>query len=342
MNMAFDFEALGKSLAKATGANADPSQVPCWLDTGFAPLNFAISNDYNKGLPGGRIIEIYGPPSCGKTALSNNVMISAQEMGGIAMFHDHERAFYTDLAKKLGLDKYVESVRHIRSAGLEIEKPIVCVFDSLASMIPQAQLAKDMSKQGMHDKLALAAATSPTFRVLASIAEEFNVCTVFLNQIRQKPGVMFGDSTTTPGGNAPEFYASVRISLFAKKLYANSVKDKDAAASTDFTPIGQEVVARLTKNKVNRPFLKAKWNFLFKPDGSGYFDAIGSTLDFMVDKKVIDRSGAWIMWSDGKKYQRSGLIKKIVEEGGDSVLRKMLTDSGVECELEEPVEEVME
>jgi len=321
----FDFSKLAAALTKAVGPNDETATVSQFLDTGFAPLNFAVSNAYNGGLPSGRIIEIFGPPSCGKTALLTNVMISAQKMGGVVAFNDHERAFSLSLAKNLGLDDspgrwvykkprtyedsldtYVQLVRTIRNNGLPLEVPIVAGFDSLASMIPRSQLEKDLAKQGMHDQTALARATSPTFRVLASIAEEFNVCTIFLNQIRTKLGVMFGDPTTTPGGNAPEFYASMRIQLGASRL---TVGD-DGAKQV----IGQEVTARVVKNKVSRPFLKAKWRFMFRQDGSGYFDATGSTLDFMVEKGLVPKDGKFIEW-DGKKYYRSQLIQKLEAEG---------------------------
>lgn len=341
--MTFDFTKLADALVKAIGDNDESATVTKWLDTGFAPLNFAISHDYNGGLPCGRIVEIFGPPSAGKTALATQAMVSAQKQGGVACFHDHERAFYLSLGKKLGLDDspgrwiykkprtfedsldlFVKTVRSIREAGLPLEAPICYVFDSLASMIPKSQLEKDLAKQGMHDQTALARATSPTFRVLSSIAEEYNVCIIFLNQLRQKIGVMFGNPDTTPGGNAPEFYASVRIQLGASRLTVGDGEEKQT--------IGQAVTARVVKNKTSRPFLKAKWQFLYREDGSGYFDNIGSTLDFMVEKGVLQKEKRSIIWTDGNTYSRSRLIKMLEETGGVQELRNILTASGVEVE----------
>lgn len=341
--MSFDFTKLAERLSKAIGDNDESAAVTQWLDCGFSPLNFAMSHRYDGGFPCGRIIEVFGPSSAGKTALATQGMISAQKKGGVACFHDHERAFYLHLAKKLGLDDspgrwiykkprtfedsldlFVKTVREIRDAGLPLNAPICYAFDSLASMIPKSQLDKEMSKQGMHDQTALARATSVTFKVVASIAEEFNVCVIFLNQIRQKPGVMFGDPTTTPGGNAPEFYASVRIQLGASRL---SVGEGEAKRV-----IGQEVSARVVKNKTSRPFLKAKWHFLYKEDGSGYFDNIGSTLDFMVEKGILAKEKKSIVWSDGNTYSRSKLVKMLSDGEGVEALQKILTDSGVEPE----------
>lgn len=346
--MTFDFASLAKSLEKAVGGNHDPSTVTQFVNTGFAPLNAAVSGKYDGGLPVGRIIEIFGPESSGKTAIATNCMINAQRAGGMAIFHDHERSFSDKLGAKLGLDltpgpwrfrkprtledsfdDFIETVEITRKAGLPMDCPIVTVFDSLASMVPASMLDKKLRKLSMADTTAQARSSSNTFKVIAQVAEEYNVCLIFLNQIRTAPGVLYGDPTTTPGGKAPKFYASVRIQLGASHIREGGEDDKTGLI------IGQNVTARVVKNKINRPYLKASWRFMFNDDGSGHFDAVGSTLDFMVEKELITKNASWLIMPDGSKFQRSALIKHINENGGIEYLNKMLAASNVEPDVED-------
>lgn len=351
-NMVFDEDAFAKNIEKIAGPSEESAEVKMWLDTGFAPLNYAISNDWNGGLPVGRIVEISGPESSGKTAIATAVMKEAQKKGGYAVFHDHERSFSTSLGEQLGLnvssrffrmrkpktyeeslDNFVATAHGARGIGLPFDAPMVFVFDSLASMIPRSQLDKDMSKQGMHDQTAQARATSATFRVIANTAEETNSLVIFLNQVRQNIGVIYGDKTTTPGGNAPKFYASVRLQLSAKKLWNDN----------NTVVLGQEVTGHCIKNKVNRPFLKATWRYMFNDDGTGHFDSVGGTLDFMIQKGILQQNGAWVTWpEDGKKYQRVNLLAKIEASGGESALRRILSSSSVQPDVEVVNEAVME
>lgn len=330
---------LADEILSAIGENDEQQEVTVWLDTGFPPLNYAIGGAYNRGLPGGRIVEMFGPPSSGKTAIATNAMKSAQQQGGIACFMDHENSFDVGLAVGLGLDvtpgRYVykapttfeESVdmavklaKVVREKKLiQPEAPILVVFDSLASMIPQSKFAdnkgneRDTSSYGMHDNTALARCTSSAFPVLAQFCQKLNMTMLFLNQEREKPGVAYGDPTTTPGGKAPEFYASVRI-----KLSRSMLKDK---ASGEVQ--GQDIKAVCRKNKVNRPFLEATWRFTFQEDGTGKFDVAFSLVEHMKDKGLFELAGNYIVW-EGKKYYPAAFAKKVEDEGLIPELVKML------------------
>lgn len=325
------------------GENDDHDKIDQWIDSGFAPLNKAISGRYNGGLPGGRIVEMFGPESSGKTAIATMSMISAQRAGGLAIFRDHERSFRADHAEGLGLnlashysykkpetfeesiDQVVEVIDKIRTKGaIADEAPIVVVYDSLASMIPKSKFEKIAGKDGgvaslgMHDNTALARATAACFPSLAHFANKFNTTMLFLNQIRLKPGIAYGDPTTTPGGESPKFYASVRVQIGRKKLMEQVGGEKEFS--------GQRITAKVIKNKVARPFKEATWDFKFREDGSGYFDVTGSTIDFCCEKGLLNKSGAFIEWTDGKKYHRKALIDKIETEAAQAELRALLKD----------------
>lgn len=330
---------MSKDLASVLNGIVDDevatNEVLYWVDTGFPPLNKAISGDYNKGFPSTRLIEMFGPESSGKTAIATMAMIATQKMGGVAWFNDHERSFMSPLAVGLGLDMkknfimqtpdtFEQSVtRTIKGAQairdnevIPPEAPITVVFDSLASMIPKSKLAKDVDEQGMNDSLALAKATSSVFPTLAQFTEKLNMCILILNQEREKPGVVYGDPTTTPGGKAPKFYASVRIQIGRKRIIEKDGKEKRM--------IGQEITAKCIKNKVNRPFDQASWRFMFREDGSGFFDVTSSLIDHLVDIGVIKSSGARVTWTDGKSYYRKALADKITAEGLEAELKELL------------------
>lgn len=331
---------LANAILEAVGANDEAQAVSLWLDTGFPPLNQALSGKYfGGGLPCGRIIEIYGPSSCGKTAIITQAMIAAQRAGGIAMFNDHETSFDVGLAIAQGLvvdtgqwvykqpttfeesiDQTIKLARTIRGKQLiPNEAPIIVAYDSLASMVPQSKMFDSKGKEresedyGMHDTTALARCTSAAFPALAQYANKLNLTLVFLNQIRTKPGVAYGDPTSTPGGHAPEFYSSVRISL-KRELIKN-------ATTKEIT--GQVVTATTKKNKTYRPFQEAKWRFMFREDGTGFFDVTTSTLEYLKEQKLIEVAGAYLVW-DGKKYYLGDLAKKIDAEGLQQQLFDML------------------
>lgn len=320
-------------MEKAIGGNDEPTKVRSWLNTGHPLLNDALSGSYHGGLPLGRIVEMFGPPSCGKTAIATSAMICAQKLGGVAMFFDHENSFDVGLAESMGLDPngrwvfkspntFEESVhtaakaaRHIRSNKLiEPDAPIIVVFDSLASMVPASKMEKDMTEHNMNDKLALPAATSAAFPVLAKMAENDQWTPLFLNQIRDNV-TGYGEKHKTPGGNAPEFYASVRIALKRTK------KTKGSGSTKVIN--GQTIDAEVVKNKVHRPFERCKWDFVFTEDGEGKFDPVGSVVDHLIDIGALTRKGARVEW-DGKSLYRDDIVQRVEESGDREKLYSML------------------
>jgi protein RecA len=322
-------EDIMKALSGVIGENDEESTVKQWLDTGFPPLNFASCADWGGGLPVGRLIEIAGPPSAGKTAIATRAMAAAQKQGGIAGFMDHERSFSLKLAPQLGLDTtpgrfifkkprtFEESVEifhlattHIRAKKLiPKDAPICWVFDSLAAMVPQSVLIDSKGKErspedrNMNDNTALARATSAHFPALAMIAEETNTCVIFLNQLRTKIGVSFGDPRKTTGGDSPAFYFSQRIWLGAAQIKQGT------------EVIGTEVTGKFMKNKVARPYATAKWRFVFQADGTGRFDTERSLIDFLEDQGLLEKGKpGYVMW-EGKQLSRDQLARKIEAEG---------------------------
>lgn len=332
-------EDIAKALEGIIGANDEESTVRTFLDTGFPPLNYASSSDWNKGLPVGRMVEIAGPPSSGKTAVATRVMAAAQKAGGIAGFMDHERSFSLVLAPKLGLDTtpgrfifkkprtFEESLQmcvvaanHVRSKKLIAkDAPIAWVFDSLASMVPQSALLdaktgkdKSFEDRSMNDNTALARATSAHFPAFAQHCEELGICAIFLNQLRTNIGVMYGDPRKTTGGNAPEFYFSQRLWLSASAI----------KKGTD--TIGQEVKGSFKKNKVARPFLTASWRFMFEPDGTGRFDAERSLIDFLETEKLLKSAGPGFVDWEGKRVGKDQLAQVIRDTGAFDKLKALL------------------
>lgn len=331
---------MAKMLAAGIGVNDAESTVTQYLDTGFPPLNVAMSSKKDGGFPVKRIVELAGPPSAGKTALATRAMAAAQKMGGIAGFHDHERSFSSVLAPKLGLDlspgrwifrtpqtfehsldTFRKAAEFIRSKKMiDDEAPLCWVFDSLASMVPYSAMfdnkdnERDATSRNMNDNTALARATSAHFPALAQMAEEYNVAMIFLNQIRTKLGVMYGDPRTTPGGEAPKYYASTRIFLGASQI--KDAKTKEV--------LGQEVTANVIKNKVARPFLSATWRFAYLPDGTGRFDVERSMVDFLVNEGVIPKARPGYIEVDGKQYTYDQAARKYETEGRTQELLDMM------------------
>ena len=332
-------EDIMKALVGVIGGNDEESTVKQFLDSDFPPLNYGSTSSWENGFPVGRIIEIAGPPSSGKTAIATRAMAAAQKMGGVAGFMDHERSFSLRLAPNLGLDvtpgrfifkkprTFEESVatfglavKTIREKKLIAKNAPICwVFDSLAAMVPQSVLfdskgnERTSEDRNMNDNTALARATSAHFPALAMMAEEYGVCVIFLNQLRTKIGVTFGDPRKTTGGDSPEFY-------FSQRLWLSSSQIKQG---TDV--IGAEVTGKFMKNKVARPFLTAKWRFMFQPDGTGRFDRERSLVEFLAAEGILpagSKAGAVVF--DGKQYAKETLARLIEKDGRYAELIAML------------------
>lgn len=311
-------------LSALLGKNAAKQDTSIWLDTGIPELNKAISGSHDKGVPVGRVIEIFGPASSGKTFISTMLMKAVQDAGGIAGFSDHERSFKAEFAAQLGLNvdetqgnwvykrpqTFEESVdiaiafcEYVRKEKLIPEDaPLIWVFDSVASMIPHAKLFDDKGNRRevgdytMRDSLLLAKSCSQSYPMLAQFAEDNNMLVVLLNQIRLKPGVMYGDPTTTPGGNAAEFYCSVRLSLGKTNLTEGTGSDKEV--------VGVEVGVKCVKNKISRPFQKASYRVLYNDEGGAMVDEIGTLLNYLIRNGTIQQEGKYILWNGLKKYEK--------------------------------------
>ncbi len=308
-------------LKDVLGATASTAfEVTRFIDSGYAPLNKRISGRYNGGWPQGRIIEMFGPSMCGKTALATLAMKAAIDAGGFAQFQDHERSFDIGLARNLGLDDESGRFVHTKPDTLEEsfmsalnaarvirdkklippEAPIIVVFDSLAAMVPQSKMVKELDMMTMADSLALAKATSTTFPVLKIRCEKDNVCALVLNQTRENPAQTHGDNMRTPGGKAPGFYSDVRVSLRAKTIREGDKPDGKARPD-----LGQNVIAQVIKTKLTAPFQQAGWQFRLDPiTGSGSFDVLGGLIEEACTVGIMTKKGAWIEFKGKSKYKK--------------------------------------
>jgi recombination protein RecA len=276
------------------------------IPTGSISIDFALGVG---GMPRGRVIEIFGPESSGKTTLALQVIAQAQKLGGISAFVDAEHALDAAYAKKLGVDlenllvsqpdngeqalEIVEVL--IRSGGVD-----VVVVDSVAALVPRAEIEGEMgdAQMGLQARLM-----SQALRKLTGVVSKSKTCLIFINQLREKIGVMFGNPETTTGGRALKFYSSVRVDI--RRIA--SIKDGDAV-------VGGRTRVKIVKNKVAPPFREAEFDIMY---GEG-ISREGDLLDLAVDKRIVEKSGTWFAFNGERLGQGRENAKSFLRENPDT------------------------
>jgi recombination protein RecA len=275
------------------------------IPTGALTLDIALGVG---GIPRGRIVEIYGPESSGKTTLTLHVIAEAQKLGGVAAFIDAEHALDPQYAAKIGVrtDELLISQPDTGEQALEIVEVLVrsgavdvVVIDSVAALVPKAEIDGEMgdSHVGLQARLM-----SQAMRKLTAAISRSNTSVIFINQLREKIGVMFGNPETTTGGRALKFYASVRLDI--RKI--DSIKQ-------GLDVVGNRVKVKVVKNKIAAPFRIAEFDILYN-EGISYS---GSVLDMAIDLKVVDKSGAWFSYGDMRLGQGRDNVRDFLRQNPD-------------------------
>lgn len=284
------------------------------IPTGSLTLDIALGI---SGFPKGRIVEIYGPESSGKTTLAIHAIAEVQKMGGIAAIIDAEHAFDQTYAKKLGVDieNLLISQPDNGEQGLEIADNLIrsgaidlIIIDSVAALTPKAEIEGEMgdSQMGLQARLM-----SKALRKLTGSINKAGCCCIFINQLREKIGVMFGNPETTTGGNALKFYASIRLDI----RRSGQIKDGENI-------VGNRTKVKVVKNKVSPPFKVAEFDIMY---GEG-ISKVGEIVDIGVEKEIIKKSGSWFSYGDTKLGQ-----------GRDSVKQLLLDNPELAMELEDKI-----
>ncbi|MFP4064911.1 MAG: recombinase RecA [Bacteroidales bacterium] len=288
------------------------------IPTGSLTLDMALGTG---GLPRGRVVEIYGPESSGKTTLAIHAIAEAQKQGGVAAFIDAENAFDSNYAGKLGVDieNLLVSQPDNGEQALEIAENLIrsgaldiIVIDSVAALTPKSEIEGEMgdSKMGLQARLM-----SQALRKLTGTINKTNCCCIFINQLREKIGVMFGNPETTTGGNALKFYSSVRIDI----RRAAQIKEGDSIT-------GNRTRVKVVKNKLAPPFRQAEFDIIY---GQG-ISKVGEIIDLAVDYNIIKKSGSWFSYGETRLGQ-----------GRDAVKQLLLDNVELSEELENKIKEAM-
>ena len=291
------------------------------ISTGSIGLDVALGIG---GLPKGRVVEIYGPESSGKTTLAIHVIAEAQKKGGMCAFIDAEHAFDSNYAQKLGvdIDNLLISQPDYGEQALEIADRLilsgaldVVVIDSVAALVPKGELEGEMgdSKMGLQARLM-----SQALRKLTATINKTNTVCIFINQLREKIGVMFGNPETTTGGNALKFYASVRLDI--RRM--TQIKDGDEA-------VGNHVKVKVVKNKVAPPFRQAEFDIIF---GAGISKA-GEIIDMGVELGIVQKSGSWFSYNNDKLGQGREAVKQLMVDNPELGLE-------IETKIREKIKEM--
>jgi recombination protein RecA len=291
----------GKGSIMRLGQKDAVYAVPA-ISTGAVSLDYALGIG---GVPRGRVVEIFGPESSGKTTLSLQVIAEAQKLGGMAAFVDAEHALDAQYARKLGvdLDNLLVSQPDNGEQALEIVEVLVrsggvdvVVVDSVAALVPRAEIEGEMGEAQMGLQARL---MSQALRKLTGVVSKSKTCLIFINQLREKIGVMFGNPETTTGGRALKFYSSVRIDI--RRIGA--IKDGD-------TVVGGRTRVKVVKNKVAPPFREAEFDVMY---GEG-ISREGDLLDLAVDRKIVEKSGTWFAFNGDRLGQGRENVKQFLKE----------------------------
>ena len=291
----------GKGSIMRLGQKDAVAAIPA-ISTGAVSLDYALGIG---GVPRGRVVEIFGPESSGKTTLSLQVIAEAQKLGGMAAFVDAEHALDAKYAQKLGvdLDNLLVSQPDNGEQALEIVEVLVrsngvdvVVVDSVAALVPRAEIEGEMGEAQMGLQARL---MSQALRKLTGAVSKSKTCLIFINQLREKIGVMFGNPETTTGGRALKFYSSVRIDI--RRIGA--IKDGDVV-------VGGRTRVKVVKNKVAPPFREAEFDVMY---GEG-ISREGDLLDLAVDRKIVEKSGTWFAFGGDRLGQGRENVKQFLKD----------------------------